>query len=72
MRHVKVVKREERNRRAAAQAEAGGTAKGETRNAEREMAVIISRWVGEFRRKQRAESQRIVAEFFGVPVTASR
>ena len=72
MKHVKVVKREERNRYAAEQAEAGSTAKGESGNAEREMAVVISQGVGEFRHKQRAESQRILANLFGVPVTAGR
>lgn len=72
MKHVKVVKREERSRRATELAEAGGTVKREPRNAEREIAAVISRWVGEFRHKQRAESQRNVAILFGVPATVGR
>lgn len=72
MKHVKVIKREEQSRRAAEHAEAGSTAKGKPRNAEREMAVVILQWVDEFRHKQRAESQRIAAKLFGVPMTVSR
>lgn len=71
MNHVKVVKREERSRPAAVQAETGNTGKGEAKKAEREVAVVISQWVSELRNKQRAESQRIVANFFGPPATAS-
>lgn len=72
MRNVKVVKREERSRHAAEQAEASATSKGTATNADREMAAVISRWVGEFRYKQRAESQRMLANLFGLPTTVSR
>ncbi len=72
MKHVRVVKREERSRHAAEQAGASNTGKGEATNTEREMAAVISQWVSEFRDKQRAESQRMLANLFGLPATAGR
>lgn len=72
MKHVKVIKREERSRHAAVQAETSNTGKGKAMNAEREVAEVISEWISEFRNKQRAESQRIFANLFGLPATASR
>ncbi len=71
MKHVKVVKRDERSSYAAQQAEAN-ISKGETKNAEREVAAIISQWVSEFRQKQRAESQRMAANLFGLSAAANR
>ncbi len=72
MKHVKVVKRDERSRHAARQAEASNISKGEAKNPEREMAAIISQWITEFRDKQRADSQRMAATLFGLPTTAAR
>ena len=70
MKHVKVVKRAERSHHAAVQVEAKSTGKGEAKNAEREVAAVISQWVSELRNKQRAESQRMLANLFGLPATA--
>lgn len=70
MKHVRVVKRDERSRHTAEQAEASSTSKGKVKNAEREMAGVISEWIDEFRSKQRAESHGIVANLFRLPATA--
>lgn len=70
MKHVRVVKRAERSRHAAVPAEASSTRKGAAANAEREVAVVISQWVSELRHKQRAESQRMLANLFRLPATA--
>ena len=72
MKRVKVVKREDRSRHTAEQAEAGGTAKGEPKDAERDTAAVISQWIGEFRHKRRAESRHAISNLFGVPATAGR
>ncbi len=70
MKHVKIVKRAERSRDAAMQAETNNTIKGEAKNPERDMAAVIAQWITEFRHKQRAESQRMAANLFSLPTTA--
>lgn len=59
MQRVRIIKRDERSRRQAVQqAEVSENNKVATANPERELAAVVMQWVGELRRKQRAELQR--------------
>lgn len=62
MKSVRVVKRDERGRRHAAdQAEVDGKSK-KTTNPEREVAAAVTQWVSELRHKRRVESGRTFAD----------
>ena len=68
MKHVKIVKRDERSRRqVAGQAEVNSKSNGTTNNPEREVAAAVMRWVSELRHKRRVESERTFADLFMLP-----